>query len=54
VGANFNDLQIANARYQYGAGLRVVLDKTQKINIRADYGFGYRSKGVYLTFGEAF
>jgi hemolysin activation/secretion protein len=41
-------------RYNYGAGLRLMLDKTQRINIRADYGFGYKSKGFYVTIGEAF
>jgi len=54
VGTNFNDLQIANTKYHYGAGLRVVLDKAQKINIRADFGIGQQSTGFYLTFGEAF
>ena len=29
-------------------------DKAQKINIRADYGIGYKSSGFYLTIGEAF
>jgi len=31
-----------------------LIDRVQKINIRADYGWGYRSSGFYLTFGEAF
>jgi len=37
-----------------GIGLRYQLDKKQKLNIRADYGFGVKSQGFYLTFGEAF
>lgn len=37
-----------------GFGLRYQLDKKQKLNIRADYGFGVKSQGFYLTFGEAF
>ncbi len=41
-------------RHNYGAGLRLMLDKTQRINIRADYGFGYKSRGFYVTIGEAF
>ena len=45
---------LSNVRYNYGAGLRFLLDPVQGINIRADYGFGYKSKGFYLTIGEAF
>jgi Omp85 superfamily domain len=41
-------------RYNFGAGLRFTLDKAQHINIRADYGIGYKSSGFYLTVGEAF
>ena len=41
-------------RYNFGTGLRFAIDKTQKINIRADYGIGYKSSGFYLTIGEAF
>ena len=44
----------SNIRYNFGAGLRVMMDKAQKINIRADYGIGYKSSGFYLTIGEAF
>ena len=41
-------------RYNFGAGLRFTLDAAQHINIRADYGIGYKSSGFYLTVGEAF
>ncbi len=54
VGRDFGTLHLQNTRYNYGAGLRILLDKAQKINIRADYGIGYKTKGFYLTFGEAF
>ena len=37
-----------------GLGIRYQLDKKQKINLRADYGFGVKSQGFYLTFGESF
>jgi hypothetical protein len=37
-----------------GAGLRFELDKKQKINIRLDYGFGYKTSGMYINIGEAF
>jgi outer membrane protein assembly factor BamA len=54
VGRDFGALRLQNTRYNYGAGLRFVLDKAQKINVRADYGIGYKARGFYLTFGEAF
>lgn len=54
IGRDFGALAIQNTRYHLGTGLRLMLDKAQKINIRADYGWGYRSSGFYLTFGEAF
>jgi outer membrane protein assembly factor BamA len=41
-------------RYNFGGGVRFTLDKIQHINIRADYGIGYKSSGFYLTIGEAF
>lgn len=43
-----------DTRWNAGAGLRFVLDKTQRINIRADYGIGAESTGFYLTVAEAF
>jgi outer membrane protein assembly factor BamA len=48
------DTNLEHLRYNYGAGLRIQIDKAQKINVRLDYGWGYRSSGFYLTFGEAF
>jgi len=54
VGEQFESFAIRNTRHHFGAGLRLMIDKAQKINIRADYGWGYRSSGFYLTFGEAF
>ncbi|MEP7266288.1 MAG: hypothetical protein ABI844_01585 [Saprospiraceae bacterium] len=38
-----NNLLINNIRYSSGAGLRFALDKIQHINLRLDYGIGYRS-----------
>lgn len=54
VGSRFETLALSHTRHHLGAGLRLMIDKAQKINIRADYGWGYRSSGFYLTFGEAF
>lgn len=37
----------------YGAGLRFRINN-DGLNLRADYGFGHQSSGLYLTLGEAF
>jgi outer membrane protein assembly factor BamA len=54
VSDRFATLRAKNIRYNVGTGVRFTIDKAQKINLRADYGIGFRSKGFYLTFGEAF
>jgi outer membrane protein assembly factor BamA len=41
-------------RYTYGAGLRLMLDKVQKINLRIDVGVGNGKILPYFTIGEAF
>jgi outer membrane protein assembly factor BamA len=54
VYADASALVWRHTRCNFGTGLRVALDNAQKINLRADYGIGYRSSGFYLTLGEAF
>jgi Omp85 superfamily domain len=41
-------------RSAYGAGLRVMLDKKQKINLRLDAGVGEKKVNYYFTILEAF
>ncbi|MFI5203415.1 MAG: BamA/TamA family outer membrane protein [Flavobacteriales bacterium] len=43
-----------NIRFSGGGGLRFMLDKKQRINLRIEYAFGKNSSGAYLTIGEAF
>lgn len=43
-----------NWRYTYGAGIRLMLDKVQKINLRIDVGVGNGKVLPYFTIGEAF
>lgn len=47
----FND---KNWRFTYGGGLRLMLDKAQKINLRMDIGVGDKKVLPYFTIGEAF
>ncbi len=48
---SFND---KNWRYTYGCGLRLTMDKVQKINLRVDIGIGDNKILPYFTIGEAF
>ena len=54
VAPGLSDIQLEDFRYTVGGGLRFVLDREKKINIRLDAGFGKNTSGYYLTIGEAF
>ncbi len=55
VGKTINDFSLSDLKYSYGAGLRFAVNKTEKLNIRVDYGFaGNGSSGLYFQLGEAF
>lgn len=49
-----NELAWDKAKYSYGMGLRIMLNKQERMNFRLDYGRGRDSNGVYLTVTEAF
>lgn len=55
VGTGLGKLRLDEARMAGGVGLRIALDRKEKINIRIDQGFGeHGSGGTYFTLGEAF
>lgn len=54
VAPTIAQFSLKNVRTTAGAGLRVLLDKERKVNMRIDYGFSKESSGFYLTIGEAF
>ena len=47
-------LSITNLKPSYGFGLRFLFNKEQKINLRADIGFGKHTNGIYFSIEEAF
>jgi outer membrane protein assembly factor BamA len=48
-------LNFENLKYSYGGGLRVAMNKTEKLNLRLDYGINAKGTGgFYLQLGEAF
>lgn len=54
VASRYDRFNGTNWRYTYGAGLRLMIDKAQKINLRVDFGVGNKKILPYFTIGEAF
>lgn len=46
--------QFDNYHFNYGLGLRFLLDPAEGIQLRLDVGFGSETPGFYFTVGEAF
>jgi hypothetical protein len=50
-----NSFKIADIKYNYGVGIRFLVDKTDKTNLRLDYAIGNNNNsGFYISFGESF
>lgn len=56
VSNNCDYLSTKAVKYSYGGGLRIALTKSEKLNLRLDYGLtpDGRSQGFYFQLGEAF
>ncbi len=56
VSNNCDYLSTKGVKYSYGGGLRIGLTKSEKLNLRLDYGVsrGGKSQGFYFQLGEAF
>ena len=54
VANEFSDFKVKNMKYTFGAGLRILINKKERIHIRLDAGFGKATSGYYITIGEAF
>ena len=57
VGDKVSDLNLYELKYSYGGGLRVALNRKERLNLRVDYGWGFgqsTSNGLYFQLGEAF
>jgi len=55
VGKSIADFGLDFPKYSFGGGFRVALNKTEKLNLRLDYGIGRgHSNGFYFQLGEAF
>jgi len=54
VANTFGDFNLQQLKYTYGLGLRILINKKERIYVRIDAGFGKATSGYYLTIGEAF
>lgn len=55
VGSTFNDFSLRGLKYSYGGGIRFAISKSEKLNLRLDYGMGTgNNHGLYFELGEAF
>jgi hypothetical protein len=54
VANRYDGFNNKNWRYTYGAGIRLLIDKAQKINLRVDVAVGNKMVLPYFTIGEAF
>jgi outer membrane protein assembly factor BamA len=54
VARDLTALSIQRLKPTYGVGLRFLFNKKEKINIRADIGFGKDTNGIYFSIEEAF
>ena len=56
-GDRLGDLNFQDLKYSAGGGLRVALNRKERLNLRIDYGWGLGqslSNGLYFQLGEAF
>lgn len=49
-----SDVGFSTLKYSLGTGLRYALNQEQKLNIRADIGYGREGVNFYVMIGEAF
>lgn len=55
VANQMSDFSLGSMKPSYGAGLRFMINRKERVNIRADYAFGANgSSGFYLQIQEAF
>ena len=54
VFSGHRDLSVAAIKYSVGAGLRFVINPTERLNVRFDYGYGTEGGHFYFVVAEAF
>lgn len=54
VAGEFSGFRLKDAKPTFGFGIRFAIDPEQKVNVRADFGYGRDTRGVYFNAKEAF
>lgn len=54
VAESLDSFRITDFKYSVGAGLRILMNSRDRINLRLDYAFGKDSRGFYVSLFEAF
>ena len=54
VAASVDRFDLGDFKAAGGAGVRLMIDKKDRINIRFDYGLGRDTSGFYFAFAESF
>jgi hypothetical protein len=54
VQPNWNSFNVNDIKYTFGAGLRFMFIKHERVNVGGDIGFGKKTRGLYLGSGESF
>lgn len=51
---SINEISLGSLKYSYGGGLRFMVNRSERLNIRLDYGIGLGSQSFYISMTEAF
>ena len=54
VASDFDNFDVGDFKWTAGGGLRLMVNRSDRINIRIDYGIGQNTSGFYFAFAEAF
>ena len=54
VSENWDEPVAHTLKPNAGIGLRIRINQQDKLNLRADYGFGHHQQGLYFDAAEAF
>jgi len=54
VANSLSGYKLSGLKYSFGIGLRYTIDVLEKLNVRADFGIGKNTTGIYFSIEEAF
>jgi len=54
VAPHLSAFDFGEFKYTVGGGMRIMVNKADRLNIRIDYGIGKNTSGFYFAFAEAF